>query len=166
MFYVVRHQSQKPLWLVAAGAGFLLTIDLLFLAANLTKITHGAWLPLVIAIIAFKYLRDHKPPVTRVPGTAVFLNRNKITAPLAMRASVEHLHALNEHVMILSIHTLAVPHVTAADRLVIDDLGYTDDGITHATARFGYMDQPNVPAIVRQIEGAPIESPIDINEVS
>jgi hypothetical protein len=36
MFYVVRHQSQKPLWLVAAGAGFLLTIDLLFLAANLT----------------------------------------------------------------------------------------------------------------------------------
>jgi hypothetical protein len=49
---------------------------------------------------------------------------------------------------------------------VIDDLGHTDDGITHATARFGYMDQPNVPAIVRQIEGAPNESPIDINEVS
>ena len=34
------------------------------------------------------------PPVQRVPGTAVFLNRTKVTAPLAMRASVEHLHAL------------------------------------------------------------------------
>ena len=32
-----------------------------------------------------------------------------------------------------------------ADRLLIDDLGYTDDGITHVTARFGYMDASDVP---------------------
>jgi KUP system potassium uptake protein len=88
----------------------------------------------------------------RVPGTAVFLNRNKVTAPLAMRASVKHLHALNEHVVILSIETQEIPHVPPAERIVIDDLGYTDDGITHATARFGYMDQPNVPAVMRLIE--------------
>ena len=87
----------------------------------------------------------------RVPGTAVFLNRNKVTAPLAMRASVDHLHALNEHVVILSIETLPVPHVPRADRLVIDDLGYTDDGITHASARFGYMDAARTcPAVLRQ----------------
>ena len=43
----------------------------------------------------------------RVPGTAVFLNRGKATAPLAMRASVEHLHVLHEHVVILSIETAA-----------------------------------------------------------
>ena len=48
-------------------------------------------------------------PVQRVPGTAVFLNRTKVTAPLAMRASVEHLHALSEHVVILSIETRPVP---------------------------------------------------------
>ena len=95
----------------------------------------------------------------RVPGTAVFLNRTKATAPLAMRASVEHLHALNEHVVILSIETLTVPHVPPADRLVIDDLGYTDDGITHVTARFGYMDQPNVPEVLRQIDDGRLEIP-------
>jgi KUP system potassium uptake protein len=96
----------------------------------------------------------------------VFLNPTKLTAPLAMRASVEHLHTLNEHVVILTIETLAVSHVPAADRLVIDDLGYSDDGITHATARFGYMDQTNVPAVLRQIEKAAIELPIEVDHAS
>jgi KUP system potassium uptake protein len=68
--------------------------------------------------------------------------------------------------VILSIETLAVPHVPAADRVVIDDLGYTDDGITHASARFGYMDQPNVPEVLRQIEEADIESPIEVDDAS
>ena len=81
-----------------------------------------------------------------MPGTAVFLNRGKETAPLAMRASVEHNHVLHEHVVIMSIETQPVPRVPVADRLVIDDLGYTDDGITHVSARFGYMDTPDVPA--------------------
>ena len=139
--YIARHQWHKPLWLVVPGGGFLLTVDLLFLAANLTKLAHGAWLPLLIAVCAFTVLttwqrgreivtrrreerrgiaaRVHRrparptPPVLRVPGTAVFLNRTKVTTPLAMRASVEHLHALHEHVVILSIETLPVPHVAA-----------------------------------------------------
>jgi KUP system potassium uptake protein len=193
-FYVVRHQWRKPLWLVAIGAGFLLTIDLLFLAANATKIVHGAWLPLAIALIAFTILTTwqrgreivtrrreqaegplrrfvddlhaSKPPVVRVPGTAVFLNRNKVTAPLAMRASVRHLHALNEHVVILSIETQDVPHVPPAERIVIDDLGYTDDGITHIGARFGYMDAPKVPAVLAQIERSQREQPLDESDVS
>ena len=83
-----------------------------------------------------------------------------------MRACVEHVHALNENVVILSIETLAVPHVPASERLVIDDLGYTDDRITHASARFGYMDQPNVPAVLRQIAAAPIECVIDAEKAS
>jgi KUP system potassium uptake protein len=193
-FYIARHQFGTPLWLVAVGAGFLLPVDLLFLAANLTKLTHGAWLPLLIGVSAFTVLttwqrgrelvtrrreqdegslrqfidelHGRTPPVQRVPGTAVFLNRNKITAPLAMRASVKHLHALHEHVVILSIETLAVPHVPPADRLVIDDLGYTDDAMTHADARFGYMDQPNVPAVLRLIEKAPIECPLEVDDAS
>jgi KUP system potassium uptake protein len=49
---------------------------------------------------------------------------------------------------------------------VIDDLGYTDDGITHASARFGYMDPPNVPDVVRLIEKAQIESPIEVDDAS
>ncbi len=193
-FYIARRQWRKPLWLVAIGAGFLLTVDLLFLAANVTKIAHGAWLPLLIALIAFAILttwqrgralvtaqrqreegslrefvdrlHDRKPPIQRVPGTAVFLNRTKETAPLAMRATVEQIHALHQHVVILSIETLSVPHLPVAERLAIDDLGYRDDGITHASARFGYMDEPNVPAVMRLIEQAAIEAPIDVGEAS
>jgi KUP system potassium uptake protein len=193
-FFIARYQWQRPLWLVAVGAGFLLTVDLLFLAANTTKITHGAWLPLLIGVTVFTVLttwqrgralvtaqreRDEgslrefidqlhhrRPVVQRVPGTGVFLNRNRETAPLAMRASVEHLHALPEHVVILSIEMLPVPHVPAAERLVIDDLGYSDDGIAHADARFGYMDKPNVPAVLRLLEQAKLEFALDVDEVS
>jgi len=191
-FYIVRYQWEKPLWLVALGAGPLLTVDLLFLAANLTKLVHGAWLPLLIAITAFTItwqrgrglvtarrkrdegslrefidaLHDRKPPVQRVPGTAVFLNRNKITTPLAMRASVEHLHGLQEHVVILSIQTLPVPHVPPDERLVIDELGYADDGITHARACYGYADRPKVPEVLRLIAKADIECPLEVDEAS
>lgn len=49
---------------------------------------------------------------------------------------------------------------------MIDDLGYTDDGITHATARFGYMDEPNIPAVMPLLEQADIESPIEIDQAS
>jgi KUP system potassium uptake protein len=193
-FYIVRHQWRKPFWLVAIGAGSLLTVDVLFLAANATKLVHGAWLPLLIGVSVFTVLttwqrgrqlvterrereegplrqfiddlRARTPQVARVPGTAVFLNRTKTTAPLAMRACVEHVHALNENVVILSIETLAVPHVPVSDRLVVDDLGYTDDKITHASARFGYMDRPNVPAVVRQLGRTPTECVIDADEAS
>ena len=86
-----------------------------------------------------------KPPLHRVPGTAVFLNRGKDTAPLALRANVEHNQVLHEHVLILAIETMPVPHVPAAERIAVDDLGYKDDRIIHVTARFGYMDQPGRP---------------------
>ena len=193
-FYLARQNWHKPLWLVTLGAGALLTVDLLFLTANVTKITHGAWLPLVIAVSAFTVLTTwqrgraivtarreqaegplrafvddlprHTPPVTRVAGTAVFMNRNKVTAPLAMRASVDHLHALSEHVVLLTIETLTVSHVASADRIVIDDLGYRDDGITHASARFGYMDRPNVPAVMRQLQEADLEFTFDVEGLS
>src|SRR4029077_13629439 len=123
-FYYARHQWRWSLWIVLAGGGSLLAIDLLFFASNLTKLTHGAWLPLLIGIITFTILitwqrgrelgteqRLHdegplqafieqlhamKPPLARVPGTAVFLNRGKATAPLAMRANVEHNHVLHK----------------------------------------------------------------------
>jgi KUP system potassium uptake protein len=193
-FYVARHQWRWPLAVVVGGGGFLLVIDLLFLAANLTKLTHGAWLPLLIGVTTYTVLttwqrgreivtrrregeegplrafideiHERRPPVLRAPGTGVFLNRGKETTPLAMRSCVEHLNALNENVVILSLVTVSVPHVPPGDRLVVDDLGYGDDGIVHATARFGYADQPHVPAVVRQLEDAPIECRVEASEAS
>ena len=51
--YYARTRWRAPLWLVTIGGGTLLLIDLLFVAANLTKVVHGAWLPLLIGIMAF-----------------------------------------------------------------------------------------------------------------
>ncbi len=193
-FYIVWKHWRTPLWLVVLGAAALLAVDLLFLAANLTKLVHGAWVPLLIGVTVFTVmttwqrgrglvtrqrernegslrefvteLHDRQPPLPRVPGTAVFLNRGKQTAPLAMRASVEHYGVLHEHVVILSIETQPVPRVPTTDRLMIDDLGYTDDGITHVSARFGYIEMPNVPDVLRLVETAGIECPIEVDTAS
>jgi KUP system potassium uptake protein len=187
-FYYARHQWRWSLWIVLAGGGVLIAIDLLFFTANLTKVTHGAWLPLLIGVIAFTIfttwqrgrelvtqqrvraegplpefmaqLHNMKPPLHRVPGTAVFLNRGKATAPLAMRANVEHNEILHQHVLILSVETMPAPHVPAEERLQIDDLGYKEDRIVHVTACFGYMDQTNVPDLLPLIPSADMESPL------
>ncbi|HLK73191.1 MAG TPA: potassium transporter Kup [Streptosporangiaceae bacterium] len=194
-FYYARHQWRWRRWIVLAGGGLLLVIDLLFFAANLTKLVHGAWLPLLIGVIAFTILttwqkgrelvtqrRVHeegplpafvdqlhamKPPLHRVPGTAIFLNRGKDTAPLAMRANVEHNEILHHNVLILSIETAPAPHIPAGERLQIDDLGYADDRITYVAARFGYMDQTNVPELLPLIREAAAESAtLDLERLS
>ena len=74
-----------------------------------------------------------RPPLHWVPGTAVFLNCGKATTPLAMRANVEHDQVLHEHVLILSIETMLVHHVPAAEGLEIDGLVYKDDRIVYIT---------------------------------
>ncbi|HEY0936025.1 MAG TPA: KUP/HAK/KT family potassium transporter, partial [Trebonia sp.] len=184
-FYVVRYQWGKPLWLAAAGAVPLLAVDLLFFAANLTKLPHGAWLPLIIGVAVFTVmvtwrrgrelvtrlreqdegplrafvdgLHARRPPLPRVPGTAVFLNRGSSTAPLALRANVQHNQVLHDQVLILAVETAPVPHVPPADRIKADALGYSDDRIVHVTARFGYMDNPDVPALLPLIRQANLE---------
>ncbi len=193
-FYYARHQWRWPLWAVLTGGGALIVIDLLFFAANLTKLFHGAWFPLLIALITFtvfttwqrgrelvtqrrvkaegplpefiQHLYAMKPPLHRVPGTAVFLNRGKATAPLALRANVEHNEILHEHVYIVSIETMPAPHVPDAERLQIDDLGYRQHRIIYVTARFGYMDHTNVPELLPLIRDADTGSGLTDENVS
>jgi KUP system potassium uptake protein len=193
-FYYARHQWRWPRWAVLTGGGALITIDLLFFAANLTKLFHGAWFPLLIGLITFivfttwqkgrelvtqrriqaegplrefiQQLHAMKPPLHRVPGAAIFLNRGKDTAPLALRANVEHNEILHKHVYILSIETMPAPHIPDAERLQIDDLGYQMDRIIYVTARFGYMDQTNVPDLLPLIRDADPGSPLPDENVS
>ncbi|MFI6262534.1 potassium transporter Kup [Micromonospora sp. NPDC051006] len=193
-FYVGRWRWNVPLWLLGLGAIPLLAVDLLFVGANVTKLLHGAWLPLLIGLTAFtimttwqrgraivtedrqrsegslrdfvEELRDSRSSTLRAPGTAVFLNRGKQTAPLAMRANVEHNHVRHEHVLILAIETEPVPRVPADRRITVDDLGYADDGITHVTARFGYMESPDVPELLRTLDPAATEGQLQLEEAS
>jgi KUP system potassium uptake protein len=107
-----------------------------------------------------------KPPLQRVPGTAVFLNRGKDTAPLALRANVEHNEILHEEVLIISVETMPAPHVPEAERLQIEDLGYKEDRIIYVTAHFGYMDQTNVPDLLPLIRDTRTGSPLPADHVS
>jgi KUP system potassium uptake protein len=149
-------------------------VELMFLAANLTKVARGGWLPLLIGaivvtvmltwqrgrqLITARRLELEGPldefveqlrtdPVTRVPGTAVFPHPTKATVPLALRANVEFNHVLHEHVVIVSVVSENVPHVPRSERLSVDELGYSDDGVVHLAARFGFQDDQDIPKVL------------------
>ncbi|WP_233226340.1 potassium transporter Kup [Amycolatopsis sp. CA-126428] len=193
-FYVARAKWGTPRWLIGIGAAVLLVVDLLFVGANLTKLVHGAWLPLLIGLTAFtvmitwqrgrevvtaererregslpqfiEQLRDRETPTMRVPGTAVFLNRGGRTAPLALRANAGHNHVRHEHVVILSLETEPVPRIPDAERVTVEDLGYRDDGIVFVTARFGYMETPDVPSALAQLTPEQTEGRLNLEEAS
>jgi KUP system potassium uptake protein len=192
--YLARNRWGTPLWVILFGGGALLLVDLMFFAANLTKLVHGAWVPLLIGLAAFivmttwqrgreivtrarkqaegplrefiDELAECQPPLVRLPGTAVFLNRGKKTAPLALRANVTHNRVLHEHVILMSIETVPVPRVPDSERMDVDALGYVMDGIILVTARFGYMEKPHVPGALRLLDPAQTEGAIAIDEAS
>jgi KUP system potassium uptake protein len=192
-FVVVRWLWHKPMWLVVTGSALFLIVDLTFFAANLTKVLHGGWFPLSIALVVFVVLttwqrgreivtrnrteeegplrafvevvRAMDPPVYRTPGTGVFLNANIETTPLALRANLEHNRIVHATVVIISVQTLRVPHVPDDERVTVDDLGYQDDGITHITARFGFQDTIDVPSTLRTAAER-VEGDIDVDRAS
>jgi KUP system potassium uptake protein len=149
--------------------------ELVYFAANLTKIVSGGWLPLLVAAFVVTVmttwqrgrrlvtsrrtamegsLRDFVEALpegtVRVPGTAVFPHPTDETAPLALRANVEFNHVLHEQNVIVSLVPTTVPHVPRDQRLTIDDLGHGDDGIVHISARFGFQDPQDLPDVLRQ----------------
>jgi KUP system potassium uptake protein len=195
LFLVLMHLTGRwrP-WQIAVAAALFGTVDLAFLGANLVKLITGGWLPLVTAVGIYivlstwqqgrgivtrnrerkegslagfiEVLRISQPAVQRVPGTAVFLNRGTTTTPLAMRENVDHNHALHECVLIVSIETAPVPFVPDEERLHISDLNYRDDGISLVVARYGFQEQPDVPALVEEVAGAGIEASVDLSDIT
>jgi KUP system potassium uptake protein len=189
-FVVVRMLWRKPLWLVLSGAAAFLVVDLSFFAANVPKVVHGGWFPLLLALVVFTLLttwqrgrelvtakreqaegrlrdfveevRVNDPPVFRAPGTAVCLTAGKETTPLALRENVDFNHVLHQCVVVLSVQTSRVPHVPPAERVVVDELGYEDDGILHLTIHYGFQDDMDVPAALRQAARQGLEVDIDV----
>ena len=187
-----RRWHWRPWQLVLAAVVFG-GIELSFLAANLTKVLSGGWLPLLIASTVFLIMttwrkgRDitvqnraaaegplqdfiekvRKHQITRVRGIGVFPHPTKDTTPLALRANVEHNHVLHKHVLIVSARPEGVPHVKPEDQLVVDDLGYDDDGIMHLTVRYGFFDSPDLPAAVEKaVADGLTPFQVDIDDVS
>jgi KUP system potassium uptake protein len=180
-------------WQVVLAGTFFGLVDAAFLGANLVKIYKGGWLPIIAGIGVYtvlatwqqgrrivtrnrarkegslagfiEVLRITQPPVKRVSGTAVFLNRGVKTTPLAMRANVDHNHTLHETALIVSIESVPAPYVDEAERITISSLNYPDDGISSVVARYGFQEQPDVPDIVRRASTG-LETPCDLSDIT
>ena len=176
-----------PAWRIVAVAVVLGGLELVFFAANVTKIATGGWLPVLVAIVVVTVMttwqsgrslitrrrvelegslqdfvdRLHSEGIPRVPGTAVFPHPTKETTPLALRANVAFNGVIHEHNVIISVMSENVPHVPHGERLAVDELGWAHDGITHLSARFGFQDDQDIPSVLRQARGMSPELDID-----
>jgi KUP system potassium uptake protein len=181
--YVVMVRTWRwPRWRAGALCGGFLLLDVVFFASNLHKFLDGGWLPVFIAagILAVMttwkigkmeiFRRVYGNEVTeeelcriassrhivRVRGTGVFMAGNPTGTPLVLLHHVKANKVLHETVVLLSITTEEVPYVSADARLEVRSIG---GGIWRALARYGYMESPDVSALIEQIRdrGVPLK---------
>jgi KUP system potassium uptake protein len=153
----------------------LALIDIGFFLANVTKIPQGGWLPLAAAASVFLLMRtwtrgrvivseqmrrqgrtqekflarlEHEPPV-RVPGVAVFLTAESAGVPRTLVRNVQHNGVLHEKTILLTIITERIPRVARGGRVSVTSFG---PGLFRVEARIGFMDQPEVPKLLREAE--------------
>jgi KUP system potassium uptake protein len=69
-------------------------------------------------------------------------------------------------VLILSIETDTVPFVSDSERIELDDLGFAGDGIVHVVARYGYIETPNVPAMLALLDPDRTEGLVSLDGAS
>ncbi len=165
-------------WSLAATlllSGFFLIIDLAFFGANIIKIPHGGWFPLVVGALIFlvmttwkkgrrilaerllsnahpieDFLLDiAKQPPVRVPGTAVFMNGTATGTPPALMHNLEHNKVLHERVVLLTVKTKQTPYVEPADRVQVESLGHE---FYRMIINYGFMEDPDIPKVLENME--------------
>lgn len=169
LFAVVARKRWQwsPLRVIALATGFLV-VDLAFWGANLLKIPDGGWFPLSIAAALFVMMSTWKrgrqvlaarlrasaipfeafaerlasEEIQRVPGTAVFMYSNPLATPPALLHNLKHNKVLHERIVLLSVESKEVPHLTADERIEVQDLG---NGLSRVVLRYGFMEDPDVP---------------------
>ena len=57
-----------------------------------------------------------------------------------------------------------VPHIRHVDRVIVDDLGYADDGIVHVCVRVGFNDSQDIPKGLALAIGQSPELTLDADE--
>ena len=173
-YVVARDRLHWSVLLAGSITAAFLFGDLAFLGANLFKIADGGWFPLLIATVVFTImttwrrgrkilnsrlregalspelfvtsLRSHAP--VRVPGTAVFMHRSRDVIPSALLHSLKHYKALHKQVILLTVVSEEVSHLRDDERLQLEDLG---EGIYRITCRYGYMEEPDIPALLERV---------------
>jgi KUP system potassium uptake protein len=169
LLYVVMTRIWK--WRLAAAVAMtavFAVIDVGFFVSNIVKVFDGGWASLLVAggviLVMTTWVRGarqlfektrkneipldflagtlaRKPP-TLVPGTAVFLTSDPLSAPTAMMHSLKHYKVLHEKNVILTVVTAPRPAVPDSERARIEPL---NELFMRVTLTFGYMERPNIP---------------------
>ena len=161
----------SPLWTCVLVALFLI-VDGAFLGANLLKIPQGGWFPLAVGTTLFFMMSTWRrgrqvltyhlqkaaisltsfianltlcPPLARVHGTAVYMSARNLSMPHALQVNYEHNQVLHQRIVLLTISTADIPTIPDCERIAIDQM---DQGFFCVTARYGFMETPNVPQIL------------------
>jgi KUP system potassium uptake protein len=181
LHHVMRNRWRWSLYQAAAVTGILLAVDLAFFSANLLKISEGGWIPLTFGTLVFILMttwhygveamhrqnaeRSQQPAkffarlrsdnVVKVHGTAVFLTRLGKTIPPVIVNYVKQVGSLQKTVIALTVSFEDVPRVRSKDRVRVEEL---DDGFWHVTVHFGFVEIPNLPAVLTRAEkdGVPV----------
>jgi hypothetical protein len=153
--------------LVAVVNGFLLIVELVFVAANATKLLAGGWFPLMMAcVVAFlmvtwrtgyqmleqqrSRMRQREDEFTdwvlesrpiRLPGAAAIFTAATSGIPLALTHHLRHNRVLHERMLLVSTTTTDAPRVDPEERVKLIPVGH---GITRVLLHFGFMEHPNV----------------------
>jgi KUP system potassium uptake protein len=176
LFYVVARWKWG--WSPAFAAllcGLFVVIDLAFFGANVLKIAHGGWFPLVVAsgvfllmstwrqgreVLSAKMAKRVLPlddlletvrnsSAVRVKGTAIFMSSSPQGTPPALLHNLKHNKVIHEKVVLLKVQMEEVPHVLPEERVSVEKL---EIGFWRVIIRFGFMDDPNVPEALATAE--------------
>ena len=174
VYYVVLRSAWKcPLPVAGGLLAFFLSFDIPFFAANTVKVLDGGWVPVLIgvgfiasmlawskgrALTVAEYMRraarlsEALPRllpqvVARVPGLGVFMSSSTTHVPLIFVHLVERERALKQDILFLTVVTETIPLVPIERWLECVSL---PGGVHQVIARYGFMQQPDVPAVVRE----------------
>ena len=168
------------LWAAAGVTAVFLVIDVAFFGANIVKVAQGGWFPLAVAAGTFVIFASWRrgrsalsareaevslPPrlviddvalrgIPRTPGTAVFLTGQETGTPPALLHNLKHNRVVHDRNVFLTVRNEEVPHVAEAERSAVEDLG---QGFYRVIARYGFMEDPDVPAVLRSLAARGIE---------
>ncbi|KAB2966034.1 MAG: potassium transporter Kup [Thermoanaerobaculia bacterium] len=162
-------------WLAALVAGPFLLVDGAFLAANVVKVTHGGWLPILAGLGLFALMttwkrgrrllqeqvmgsrlpielfladvgrRTMQGRLPRVSGTTVVMTSQTGIAPPVLMHYFKHSQVLQERVVLLTLITENVPEVRGRERVAVRELG---QGFWEVIGRYGFMETPDVPRLL------------------
>lgn len=174
-YYVARLRFRMSALKAGLLCGAFLIVDGAFFSANLVKVAHGGWVPLLLGAALFTLmmtwkrgrallnarLADGSMPIDlflesversavhRVSGTAVFMTGNDNGVPPVLLHHLKHNKVLHERVLLLSVKTAEVPETNANERVRVIPL---QQGFWRVIVTYGFMQSPNIPNVLEVVD--------------